>query len=103
MDFETDEVDQEEDPEKNKIQSNDDGFQMFMLKATKIVTIFLKDKMAPQELVRSVLQFQKISVNLLKEEHLKEGGISKLILETLFQGQFNHLVAKHKLQIRKIV
>lgn len=44
VDFETDEVDHEEDPEKNKIQSNDDGFQMFMLKATKIVSIFLKDK-----------------------------------------------------------
>jgi hypothetical protein len=57
---------------------------MFMLKATKIVAIFLKDKEAPQELIRSVLQFIKISVNLLKETHLKEGGISKLILETLF-------------------
>lgn len=57
---------------------------MFMLKATKIVAIFLKDKEAPQELIRSVLQFIKISVNLLKENHLKEGGISKLILETLF-------------------
>lgn len=55
-----------------------------MLKATKIVAIFLKDKEAPQELIRSVLQFIKISVNLLKETHLKEGGISKLILETLF-------------------
>ena len=44
VDFETDEVDQEEDPEKNKIQSNDEGFQMFMLKATKIVSIFLKDR-----------------------------------------------------------
>jgi flagellar biogenesis protein FliO len=44
VDFETDEVDQEDDPEKNKIQSNDEGFQNFMLKATKIVSIFLKDK-----------------------------------------------------------
>jgi phosphoribosylformylglycinamidine (FGAM) synthase-like enzyme len=74
-----------------------------MLKATKIVSIFLKDKKAPQELIRSVLQFLKISVNLLQESHLKEGGISKTILETVFQGKQSALVSKHKLQIRKIV
>ena len=74
-----------------------------MLKSTKIISIFLKDKQAPQELIRSVLSFLKISVNLMSDEHLKEGGVTKLILETLFTSGFNHLIKKHKLAIRKIV
>jgi hypothetical protein len=39
----------------------------------------------------------------LKDQHLKEGGVSKLVIETLFRNEFCHLIGKHKLQIRKIV
>ena len=61
-----------EEAEKNKIMAEDAGFQQFLTKATKIVAIFIKNRDAPQELHRSVLQFMKISVNLLNDNTLKE-------------------------------
>jgi len=44
-------------------------------------------------------------VTLLKEDTLmaEEGGIAKLLLDTLFQHKINHLVNKHKLLVRRIL
>ena len=47
--------DDEEQADQNKILATDGGFQQFMMKATRIVTIFLKDRRIPHELARSVL------------------------------------------------
>ena len=53
------------------------------MKASKIVAIFLKDRRSPHELVRSVLQFLKISINLLSEELVKD-QLAKIIIDNLF-------------------
>lgn len=78
-----------------------------MMKATKIVIIFLKNRAIPHELARSVLKFSKISVNLMNDASLmnsqgNSAGISKLIIDTLFKDKVNAIVKKHKLIIRKI-
>jgi len=44
-----------EEVDHNKILATEEGFQQFMMKATRIVAIFLKDKRVPHELARSVL------------------------------------------------
>jgi len=100
------ELDEEvEEEDQNKIQATDEGFQEFMGKATRIVVIFLRDRNVPHELARSVLQFLRTGINLLKEDSLtaEKNGITKLILETLFQYRINHLVNKHKLIVRRII
>jgi hypothetical protein len=76
-----------------------------MGKATRIVVIFLKDRFVPHELARSVLQFLRTGINLLKEESLttEKNGLTNLILETLFQYKINYLVNKHKLIVRRII
>jgi hypothetical protein len=49
-------MDADEEPEnENKIVAAEEGFQLFMMKATRIVAIFLKDLGNPHELTRSVL------------------------------------------------
>jgi len=79
----------------NKIYSSDPAFQQFIVKATRIISIFLKDQNASQELARSVLQFMKLSCNLLSDEALKdEGGMAKLLLDTMFQQKVNFHVRK---------
>ena len=86
------------------IQVDDKGFQDFLKKASKIVSIFMKDRNTPHELARSVLQFLKISTGLLHVETLKQDGeIAKLILENTFQFKTNLHVKKHKLLVRKIL
>lgn len=93
-----------DDERQNLIQISDAGFQAFLKKASKIVAIFLRDRNCPQELVRSVLQFLKITTGLLSEEELKEdGGVAKLILSYLFAHKMNHHVNKHKLLVRKML
>lgn len=62
---------QEDDTRSNLITVDNAGFQDFLKKASKIVAIFLKDRNAPHELVRSVMQFIKIALNLLSEATLK--------------------------------
>jgi len=44
-------------------------------------------------------------MSLLKEETLmaEEGGITTLLLDTLFQSKVNYLVNKHKLLVRRII
>lgn len=61
----------EDNPFLNIILASDPNFQLFLFKATKIISIFLKDKNSPQELTRSVLKFIKISINLMTDEKLK--------------------------------
>jgi len=75
-----------------------------MTKASRIVVIFLKDGKTPHELARSVLQFLKISMNLLQEEQLKgQNGIAKFIIENMFTTKLNYHIKKHKLLVRKII
>lgn len=52
--FENDD-DNEKDSNKNKLPSNDPSFQQFLTKATRIISLFLKDKNTRHELTRSVL------------------------------------------------
>lgn len=94
----------EEENYYNMIKAYDAGFQQFLSKATKIVSIFLKDKKTPQELARSVLKFLKISVSILGEDKLDgEQGIAKNIIDQLFSQKENNHVKKHKLLVRKII
>lgn len=76
-----------------------------MMKATRIVAIFLKDRRITHELARSVLQFLRTAVNLLNEDTLmaEVGGIAQLLIDTLFQHKINTLVNKHKLLVRRVV
>ena len=72
------------------------------MKASKIVALFLKDRKSPHELVRSILQFLKISINLLSESLVKD-QLAKIIIDNLFQTKINNQVKKHKLLVRKII
>ena len=49
----------------NLVSLDDPGFQTFLGKAAKIVSLFLKNKAIAHELVRSTLTLLKISVSLL--------------------------------------
>ena len=75
-----------------------------MMKASRIVAIFLKDRNTSHELARSVLQFLKISINLLNEDLLKgDQGILKIFIDNLFSQKLSYHVKKHKLIVRKII
>ena len=74
------------------------------MKASRIVAIFLKDRNTSHELARSVLQFLKISINLLNEDLLKgDQGILKIFIDNLFSQKLSYHVKKHKLIVRKII
>jgi len=84
------------------ISAADPGFQQFLVKAVKIVVIFMRNRATPHELARSVMQFIKIAISLLSEELLK-GEIAKLVIDSLFQSRHSPHVKKHKLLVRKIL
>lgn len=67
--FENDDAGQN-DANKNKLPSNDPSFQQFLAKATRIISLFLKNRTTRHELTRSVLLFLKLSCNLLSNEVL---------------------------------
>ena len=70
------------------------------------MSIFIKNRDAPQELHRSVLQFIKISVNLLNESILtarSPNGIAPMIIQIIFSNKMNPMLKKHRLLIRKII
>jgi hypothetical protein len=86
------------------LRVTDKSTQDFLTKATKIVSIFMKDKKTPHELARSVLKFLKLAVTVLEEDRLKgEQGICKNIIDQLFSSKENHHVKKHKLMVRRIL
>ena len=68
--FENDD-DNEDDSNQNKLPSNDQSFQQFLVKATRIISLFLKDKNTRHELTRSVLLFLRLSCNLLTIETIQ--------------------------------
>ncbi len=61
----------EEKNYSNMIKPDDAGFQQFLLKTTKIISLFLKDKKAPHELYRSILRYVSVSVQILDLNQLK--------------------------------
>lgn len=79
----------------NKLSASDPSFQQFLMKATRIISIFLKDRNTTQELARSVLHFMRLSSNLLTLEALKEeASMAKLLVDTMFQQKVNIHVRK---------
>lgn len=56
---------------RNKLVASEAGFQDFLLKASKIVSIFLKDQTTSHELCRAVLSFLRVTAALLSEDNLK--------------------------------
>jgi len=72
----------------NMIKPDDQGFQQFLLKTTKIISLFLKDKRAPHELYRSILRYISVSVQILDQDQLKgqtpTTGVCGEVLERLF-------------------
>jgi len=88
---------------RNMIKATDPEFQTFLSKTARIVKLFLKDKNAPHELIRSVLQYLGVVVSLLDISALKgDDGIAKQSLEAVFSAK-RHNMKKHMMLIRKIV
>lgn len=56
---------------RNKLVATEAGFQDFLLKASKIVSIFLKDQTTSHELCRAVLSFLRVAASLLSDDNLK--------------------------------
>lgn len=93
--FEDDNKDDADNDELSKMSASDPSFQQFLMKATRIVSIFLKDKNTSQELARSVLHFMRLSCNLLSQEALQEDpGMAKLLLDVMFQQKVNVHIRK---------
>ena len=87
---------------RNKLVASEQGFQDFLLKASKIVSIFLKDKTTSHELCRAVLSFLRVTGSLLSEDNLK--GTLKHFLTIMCEKNLNETaLSKHRLLVRKVI
>lgn len=99
--FENDE-DNQDASNRNKLPSDDYAFQQFLVKATRIITLFLKDKNTRHELARSVLLFTRLASNMLTTDYLKT-QMAATIIQALFPPQPNATISKHRLLLRKVI
>ena len=71
------------DTPENKLLSSDPAVQDFVRKVTKIISLFLKDQTAPNELHRSVLKFLKVAITYL-DFGSGPAALTSLILTSVF-------------------